>query len=150
MAADYAALNDQGDALDQHRNAQARTGQHGADKRPEATDQKVDAMHPRAQPCPHARQQGTAAIADGLPPKTGDADMVDRRLGDLYDKYLKPSPYEMEKATQARHRVDWKGALAASVAAVPALADWTSTDQRTRDRRKARFLWRDGSTARSR
>jgi hypothetical protein len=82
--------------------------------------------------------------------KTGDADMLDRRLGDLYDKYLKPSPYEMEKATQARHRVDWKGALAASVAAVPAPADWTSTGQRTRDRRKARFLWRDGSTARSR
>ena len=35
--------------------------------------------------------------------------MLDRRLGDLYDKYLKPSPCEMEKATQARHRVDWKG-----------------------------------------
>ena len=32
--------------------------------------------------------------------------MLDRRLGDPYDKYLKPSPYEMEKATQARHRVD--------------------------------------------
>jgi hypothetical protein len=46
--------------------------------------------------------------------------MLDRQLGDLYDKYLKPSPHEMEKATQARHRVDWKGALAASVAAVPA------------------------------
>jgi hypothetical protein len=38
--------------------------------------------------------------------KTGDADMLDRRLGDPYDKYLKPSTYEMEKATQARHRVD--------------------------------------------
>ena len=48
--------------------------------------------------------------------------MLDRRLGHLYDKYLKPSPYEMEKATQARHRVDCKGALAASVAAVPAPA----------------------------
>jgi hypothetical protein len=50
---------------------------------------------------------------------TGDADMLDRRLGDLYDKYLKPSPYEIEEATQAGHRVDWKGALAASVAAIP-------------------------------
>jgi hypothetical protein len=29
----------------------------------------VDAVHPRAQPCPHARQQGTAAIAGGLPPE---------------------------------------------------------------------------------
>ena len=35
--------------------------------------------------------------------------MLDRRLGDLYDKYLKPSPCEIEKATQAGHRVDWKG-----------------------------------------
>jgi hypothetical protein len=77
--------------------------------------------------------------------------MLDRRLGDLYDKYLKPSPYEMEKATQARHRVDWKGTLAASVAAVPApqcrLDIYGSADS---DTRKARFLWRDGSTARSR
>ena len=29
MAADHAALNGEGDALDQHRNARARTGQHG-------------------------------------------------------------------------------------------------------------------------
>ena len=42
--------------------------------------------------------------------------------GDPCDKYLKPPPYEMEKATQARHRVDWMGMLAASVAAVPAPA----------------------------
>ena len=54
--------------------------------------------------------------------KTGDADMLDRRLGDLYDKYLKPSPCEIEKAAQAGHRVGWKGALAASVAAVSAPA----------------------------
>jgi len=31
--------------------------------------------------------------------------MLDRRLGDPYDKYLKPAPYEIEKATQSRHRV---------------------------------------------
>lgn len=78
--------------------------------------------------------------------------MLDRRPGDLYDKYLKPSPYEMEKATQARHR----GRLEGGVDSVrrcgtsPCSAAWTSTGQRTRDRRKARFLWRDGSTARSR
>ena len=48
--------------------------------------------------------------------------MLDRRLGDPYDEYLKPSPCEMEKATQARHGVDWKGALAVSVAAVSAPA----------------------------
>ncbi len=32
--------------------------------------------------------------------------MLNRRLGDPYDKYLKPSPCEIEKATQAGHRVD--------------------------------------------
>jgi hypothetical protein len=77
--------------------------------------------------------------------------MLDRRLGDLYDKYLNPSPYEMGKGTQARHQIDWKGALAASVAAVPALqcrSDiYGAADS---DRREARFLWRDGSMARSR
>jgi hypothetical protein len=48
--------------------------------------------------------------------------MLDRGLGDLYDKYLKPSPYEIEKSHAGRARVGWKGALAASAAAVPAPA----------------------------
>ena len=84
--------------------------------------------------------------------KTGDADMLDRRLGDLYDKYLKPSPYEIEKSHAGRA----PGRLEGDVGSVrrcgtsPCTADWTSTGQRARDRRKARFLWRDDSTARSR
>ena len=123
MAADHAALNDQGDALDQHRNARARTGQHGADKRPEATDQKgMPCIREPSRACRMPVSKERQRSPAGYLPKTGDAGMLDTRLGDLYDKYLKPSPYEMEKATQARHRVDWKGALAASVAAVPAPA----------------------------
>jgi len=73
--------------------------------------------------------------------KTGDADMLDRRLGDLYDKYLKPSPGEIEKATQAGHRAGWKGRRQRpSLRYRPCTADRTSTGQRARDRRKARFL----------
>ena len=78
--------------------------------------------------------------------------MLDRRLGDPYDKYLKPSPYEMEKARQARHRVDWKGALAASVAAVsaPAVPIGHLRGSGIGTEGKARFLWWDGLTGRSR
>ena len=43
-----------------------------------------------------------------------DAGMLERRLGDLYDKHLKSSLDKMEKATQTRYRVDWKGTLAAT------------------------------------
>jgi hypothetical protein len=78
--------------------------------------------------------------------------MLDRRPGDLDGKYLKPSPYEMEKATQARHRGRLEGGAGGvrRCGISPCSADRTSAGQRTRDRRKAGFLWRDGSTARSR
>jgi hypothetical protein len=122
MAADLAALNDQGGALDQHRNARARTVSRG---RTSGLRLRIRRWMPcirepsRARmPVSKERQRSPA----GYLRKTGNADMLDRRLGDLYDKYLKPSPDEIEKATQAGHRVDWNGALAASVAAVPAPA----------------------------
>lgn len=48
-----------------------------------------------------------------------DAAKLESRLNDLYNKQLKPSLDAMEKATQARHRVDWKDTLAASFQVPP-------------------------------
>src|SRR5579872_3965517 len=96
-------------------------GQQGAGKRPEATDQKVDAMHPRARPCPHVRQRGTAAIAGGLAAEDrgcGHAGQAARRPVRQVSEAVARRDRESH-AGRAPGRLE--GASAASVAAVPAL-----------------------------
>jgi hypothetical protein len=58
---------------------------------------------------------------DGYLQEIQDADELERRLGNLYNRRLRPSLDKMEKALKARNRVEWKGALAVSFVAPPSL-----------------------------
>jgi hypothetical protein len=108
MAADLAALNDQGDALDQHRNGPGRVSGGRASGLRLRIRRRIPCIREPSRarrPVSKERQRSPA----GYLRKTGDADMLDRRPGDLYDRYLKPSPCEIEQAAQARHRSAGRG-----------------------------------------